>query len=114
MGDHRYAEDRWARVLSAVLQDERRRLALIRDPERAAEVWGFCEGGRAFLRVLAAVVDRLGEQTMQRLFDTFLELYRQVPELVLAAVGFLVQLSRGSGTGPTLDRLAAGMGYRAG
>jgi hypothetical protein len=112
--DHRYAEDRWSAVLSNVLQSPRHRMRLVRDPERATELWGFCEGGRAFLRVLNALAHRVGEDPIQQGADRFLAAYVRNPEPMNRLAEQLGRTCRLPELPKAIDEIAKGLGYRAG
>ena len=112
LGDHRYAQPRWAKVLSAVLQTPHRRIGLVKNPEWAAEHWGFCEGGQATLRILNVLYEQHGEDAIQAGADRFLALYEAHPDLMVQVVGSIAGSMTKRETAEVLNMLATAMGYR--
>ncbi len=111
IGDHRYSEERWLGVLAKILLDRHRRFELVTDPELAAERWGFCKGGRAFLRLLNVVADRTGEEPMQRVVDQYLDWLQRNPKQSLAISAIAIKLLLRPNIARSLDRAAIKMGY---
>ncbi len=113
VGSHRFAEERWSGVFGEVLRSPRRRIRLVREPERAGAVWGFCEGGVAFLRLLNALAALYGEAPIQRYTDDFLGLYSRQPDSIAACVGLIAESLAKDEVASNLNWLAVGLGYSA-
>ncbi|MEN8166407.1 MAG: hypothetical protein ABFR65_02895 [Pseudomonadota bacterium] len=106
VGDHRYTQERWRSVLVQVLMSPHRRIELINDPYRAAETWGFCEGGLAFLRILHLVAREVGEENFQIGIDRAYEFLEENPAECLAIVDRIARIKRSLDTAGSLEIIA--------
>ena len=106
VGDHRYFEDRWRSVLINALQSPRDRIKLVRDPQRAADIWGFCGGGLAFLRILSSVESFCGEEEFQRGIDRFLATLERFPGETLAVANGVARIMHKLDTSGALKQVA--------
>lgn len=119
MADHRYVEDRWRAVLVKIIQTPRHRIRLVRRAQHSAEIWGFCKGGLAFLRILGVVEAQCGEKKFQRGVDKCLATMAKHPGASLAAANIVARVMReldGSGIlvvlAERLERAAGGKSNR--
>jgi hypothetical protein len=113
IGDHRYSQGRWRSVLVRILLSRERRIRLLRNPEHAAEVWGFCPAGRGFLRIVNALAARHGEEAIQGCVDRFLAILQQRPESVMPLFGACAVSMRDPRAAALLEQIAQHLGYVA-